>query len=123
VPTGEAAEPVLADRLAQGAQELSDGDLRDLVAGKTWHGENGEFSFTRSYSNGEFVERYWIPTVMRVWRQHGVVEIIGHGVLRLKGASSGVQELHVLRDKKFYYGYDRNGGFLVRFQMIPPVSL
>ena len=123
VPKAGAAEATMADRLAGGAKKLSEVELRELVTDKAWHGGNEEYNFTRSYSHGDFVERFWIPTVMRVWRQQGEVSVVGSGEIRLKGAKTGVQDLCVVQDGAFYYCFDRNGNFVTRFQVIPPLSL
>ena len=123
VPPVVSMEPKLTLRLANGARAVSREELAELLSHKAWHGAGDEYSFTRSYSDGKFVEIYWIPFVMRVWRQHGNVRILEDGRLRADGVRSGAQELRVVQDKGSYFAYNEEGRCLFRFQVIPPLDL
>jgi hypothetical protein len=122
-PAIVSTEPNLAVRLARGERALDRKALAALVTDTAWHGANDECAFSWSYADGTFVERYWLPLVMRVWRQQGTVRVTDEGSLRLEGNRTGIQNLRVVAIEGAYLAFDETGRCVFRFQLIPKIEL
>ncbi len=108
--------------LAQGAQEVSGPELVKLTSHQSWAGEGPGYVFLRTFTGATFVERYWIPGIMRVWQQQGGVSINGASTLTLHGSLYGTAGMRILKDQSGYAAFLRNGHFAFRFRTVGPVA-
>jgi hypothetical protein len=115
------SKPSLTTALAQGAQEVSGPDLGKLTSDQSWSGEGPDYAFMRTFTGTTFVERYWIPGIIRVWQQQGGVSISGASTLTLRGSRYRIEGLRILKDQGGYAAFFPNGHFAFRFRTFVPV--
>lgn len=121
----DALTPELA--LAQGARRVAPEAWADLIHHTGWHGRGDDWEFTRVFdADGSFVERYWLRSCTRVWRQTGTVEIRrGDARLIMNGTRYPNPEfaaIYVTPDDE-YLAFDQAGRCGLRFRRLSPMSL
>jgi hypothetical protein len=109
----------------EGAVPVYASALEDLIHNKTWHGSGRQWTFTFSFDqNGEFVGRYWLNPVIRVWRESGSVSVRHNFSLEIRGTKMGAHSTgHVYRFNGSYFVFDQQGKCLFAFELIPPVNI
>jgi len=113
--------------LAQGARPVAPATWADLIRHTGWHGRGDDWEFTRVFEeDGHFVERYWLRSSTRIWRQTGTAEIPrGDAQLIMRGTRypNPVFTAIYLTPDGEYLAFDQAGRCGLRFRRLPPMPL
>lgn len=112
---------------APGATPVAPESWPALIHGTAWHGRGDDWEFTRTFdAQGGFVERYWLRSVTRIWRQIGsAVAATGDTRLSLTGTrynNADIHTIYITPDGE-YLAFAQDGRCHLRFRLIAPTAL
>jgi hypothetical protein len=114
--------PEMAAVMAAGGRNLSDAESRQLVQGQRWEGYGEDWGFTRTFGlQGEYIERRWLLSIMRVWQFRGYASVSGPSEIRLADTPGNPAiKLTILRHDANYYAFDADGRCRFMFHLANP---